>query len=150
MTARPNRLLGAGLVGIVASTVFFHDQIPGFWPMVFGFPLLSFSVVLVVMAGSERNALIGRYPVPGAGALAAGSYSLYLSHKAVFHAVQVIAPQLPAQAQGAAFVLAFAGALGVGAALYWLVERPFLKLRDRLEGPSRRSLAVATAVELPR
>jgi peptidoglycan/LPS O-acetylase OafA/YrhL len=143
LTARPNLLLAAGLLGVVASTFLFRDQIAQFWPTVLGFPLLSFSIALVVMAGSESGSLISRYPIPGAGALAAGAYSLYLSHKAVFHAVQVAAPQLPAPLQGVAFAVALLGALGVGAALYWLVERPFLKLRDRLEGPSRSSLAAA-------
>ena len=144
LTARPNLLLGAGLAGVVASTFFFGDQIARFWPTVFGFPLLSFSIALVVVAGGESRSLIGRYPVPGASVLATGAYSLYLSHKAVFHAVQLAAPRLPAPLQGLAFPLALLGALGVGAALYWLVERPFLQLRDRLEGPSRSSLAVAT------
>ena len=143
LTARPNLLLGAGVLGVVGSTFFFGDQIARFRPAVVGFPLLSLSIVLVVMAGSESRSLIGRYPVPGAGALAAGAYSLYLTHKAVFHAVQLAAPLLPPPLQAAAFVFALLGALGVGAALYWLVERPFLKLRDRLEGPSRSSLAVA-------
>jgi peptidoglycan/LPS O-acetylase OafA/YrhL len=146
LTARPNLLLGAGLLGVVASTVLFHGQTAGFWPTVLGFPLLSFSIVLMVMAGAESRSLIGRYPVPGAGALAAGAYSLYLSHKAVFHAVQLVTPQLPAPLQQGALALALIGALGVGAALYWLVERPFLKLRDRLEGPSRSSLAVAATL----
>ena len=143
LTARPNLLLGAGLAGVVASTFFFRDQIAGFWPTVLGFPLLSFCITLVVMAGGESRSLIGRYPVPGAGVLATGAYSLYLSHKAVFHWVQLAAPHLPAPLQGVAFALALLAALGVGAALYWLVERPFLKLRDRLERPSRSSLAVA-------
>jgi peptidoglycan/LPS O-acetylase OafA/YrhL len=147
LTARPNLLLGGGGLGVVASTFLFHDQIAGFWPTVFGFPLLSFSIVLMVIAGTDGRCLIGRYRVPGAGALAAGAYSLYLSHKAIFHAVEVAAPHLPAPVQGAALALALIGALAVGAALYWLVERPFLKLRDRLEGPSRSSLAVAAAVE---
>ena len=153
LTARPNLLLGAGLLGIVASIFFFHRSIHGsiapFWPTVFGFPLLSFSIALVVMAGSESRSLISRYPVPGAGALAAGAYSLYLSHKAVFHVAQIAVPRLPPPLQHVAFGLALLGALGVGAALYWLVERPFLKLRDRLDGPSRSSLAVATALEPP-
>ena len=150
ITARPNWLLGAGLIGIVASTLLFGDQIAGFWAAVFGFPLLSFSVVLVVMAATQRTGLIGRYPFPGAAPLAAGAYSLYLSHKAVFHAVQLISDRLPAAIQGAAFGLALAFALLVGAALYWAVERPFLKLRDRLEGRSRSSLAVGAAVEVPK
>lgn len=146
ITARPNLLLGAGVLGVVTSTFVFHGEIARFWPAVLGFPFLSFSIVLIVMAGAESRSLISRYPVPGAGALAAGAYSLYLSHKVVFHWVQLAAPQLPTPLQGAAFALALLGALAVGAALYWLIERPFLKLRDRLEGPSRSSLAVAGAL----
>jgi peptidoglycan/LPS O-acetylase OafA/YrhL len=143
LAARPNLLLAAGLPGVLASTFLFGGQIAEFWPTVLGFPLLSFSIVLIVIAGSDSRSLIGRYPIPGAGALATGAYSLYLSHKAVFHAVQVATPQLPAPLQGASFPVALLGALGVGAALYWLVERPFLKLRDRLDGTSRSSIAVA-------
>jgi peptidoglycan/LPS O-acetylase OafA/YrhL len=92
--------------------------------------------------------VISRHAVPGAGALAAGAYSLYLSHKMVFHAVQAALPGLPAPLRAFAFAPALLAALAVGAALYWLVERPFLKLRDRLEGPSRSSLAMAATPEI--
>ena len=131
LTVRPNLLLAAGLAGVGLSVLAFPDQTAGFWATVFGFPMLSFSIALIVIASSDGRSIIGRYPVPGAGALAAGAYSLYLTHKAVFHAVQVAAPQLSVRLQGAGLGLALLAALAVGAALYWLVERPFLKLRDR-------------------
>jgi peptidoglycan/LPS O-acetylase OafA/YrhL len=79
--------------------------------------------------------------------LASGAYSLYLSHKIVFHWVELMRPHLPAPLQWAAFGLAIVGAVGFGAALYWLVERPFLKLRDGLEGRSRSSLALAATLQ---
>jgi peptidoglycan/LPS O-acetylase OafA/YrhL len=147
VTVRPNLLLAAGGLGIVASTGFFGDQIAGFWPTVLGFPLLSLSIALVVMAGASPRSVIGHYRIPGAGALAAGAYSLYLSHKAVFYAVQVLAPRLPSWAQDGAFALALAGALAVGTMLYWLVERPFLRLRERLDAPSPAPLVAASAME---
>jgi peptidoglycan/LPS O-acetylase OafA/YrhL len=144
LTARPNLLLGAGVLGVVLSTFIFHDgSIARFWPAVLGYPFLSFAVMLIVMAGADNRSLIGRHRVPGATALAAGAYSLYLSHKIAFHWVELMRPHLPAPLQWAAFSLAIVGAFGFGAALYWLVERPFLKLRDRLEGRSRSSLALA-------
>ncbi len=147
LTARPNLLLGAGLIGVVLSTfIFHHGTIAGFWPAVLGYPFLSLAIVLIVMAGADGRSLIGRHRVPGASALAAGAYSLYLSHKIAFHWVELMQPHLPAPLQWAAFSLAIAGALGLGAALYWLVERPFLKLRDRFEGRSRSSLARAAPV----
>ena len=144
LTARPNLLLAAGVLGIVLSTFIFHEgSTARFWPAVFGYPFLSFAIVLIVMAGADNRSLIGRYRVPGVTALAAGAYSLYLSHKIVFHWAELVRPHLPAPLQGASFSFAIVGAFGFGAALYWLVERPFLRLRDRLEGRSRSSVALA-------
>ena len=147
LKARPNLLLAAGVLGLVLSTFIFRGgSTARFWPAVFGYPFLSFAIVLIVIAGADNRSLIGRYRVPGAAALAAGAYSLYLSHKIVFHWVELMRPHLPALLQWLAFSLAMVGAFGLGAALYWLVERPFLKLRDRLEGRSRTSLTVAATV----
>ena len=149
ITARPNLLLAAGAAGVGGVSLFFHDQIAGFAPAVLGFPLLAFSMALMVMAASEPRCLIGHRAIPGAGALATGAYSLYLSHKAVFHAVQTATAHAPASVQNVALLLALAAAAAVGAALYWLVERPFLKLRDRLEGPSLTSLASPAPASTP-
>ena len=147
LTARSNLLLGAGVLGVILSTFVFHNgSIARFWPAVFGYPFLSFAIMLIVMAGADNRSLIGRYRVPGVTALAAGAYSLYLSHKIAFHWVELMRPHLPAPLQWAAFSLAISGAFGLAAALYWLVERPFLKLRDRLEGRSRSSLALAATL----
>lgn len=140
-TVRPNLLLAAGAAGVVGSAVFFQDQVAGFLPAVFGYPFLAFSLAMMVMAAGEAHSLIGRYAVPGAGALASGSYSLYLSHKFVFHAIGADTLHLPAWTHAFGLPLAVLAAAGVGACLYWAVERPFLRLRDRLEGPSRSSLA---------
>lgn len=138
---RANLLLALGVLGIGGSILFFKSQIPGFWAAVLGYPLVSLSMALVVAAATDGRSVIGRYAIPGAGALATGAYSLYLSHKMVFHAVKAASDSLPPLVQRFELALALGLALVVGAALYWLVERPFLKLRDRLEGASRSSLA---------
>ena len=144
-TARPNLLLGLGLAGVAASILLFQRQIAGLVPAALGFPLLSASVALIVAAASTDRALIGRYRIPGAAALATGAYSLYLSQKLAYHAVGAwIAPALGAEG-GLRLALAFAAALAAGAVLHWAVERPFLRLRDRLEGPSRSSIAAPPA-----
>lgn len=142
--ARGNTVLLVGLIGVGSAMFVFKSQIPTFWATVFGYPLVSFSMALVVAAASGRQALVGRFAVPGARALATGAYSLYLSHKIMFHAVDAASATLPAWAQHTRLGIALFGALVLGAALYWLVERPFLKLRDRLDGPSRSSIAEAS------
>jgi peptidoglycan/LPS O-acetylase OafA/YrhL len=102
-----------------------------------GWPLLSFGFGLLVFAGADRRSLIGRWRVPGMGWIAAISYSLYLSHKIAFHAVQVtLAPSM--QGSGALLFVSYALAtFMLGAALHYLVERPFLRWRDRRAGAAR-------------
>jgi peptidoglycan/LPS O-acetylase OafA/YrhL len=56
---------------------------------------------------------------------------LYLSHKAVLHLVnQAFAPHLDGH-PAAAFVVYTLAIVAAGAALYYGIERPFLRLRDR-------------------
>ena len=46
--------------------------------------------------------------------------------------------------RSAGLLVAWLAAFGVGVALYWLVERPFLRLRDRLDGPLPEDLFFST------
>lgn len=144
-TARPNLLLALGAAGIGASMLLFGRQIAPLLPAAIGFPLLSASIALVVAAASTDRAIVGRHRIPGAAALATGAYSLYLSQKIAYHGVAAWLAPFLGLAGYARLAAAFAVALAAGAALYWAVERPFLRLRDRFEGASRSSIAVATA-----
>jgi len=125
-----NGFLLAGVAVVGGSIWLFRDR-TGFVPTVVGYPLLSFGLGLLVFAGAQASGVFARLRVPGAGWLAAVSYSLYLSHKAVFHGVETVAG---ARLDGHG-VLTFAGyalaVLGTGALLYYAVERPFLTLRVR-------------------
>ena len=148
IVARPNLLLAAGLLGVAASILFFGKQIAGFWASAAGFPLLAASMAALVAAGRDPRSMIGRAALPGAGALAAASYGLYLSHKMAYRAVIRLMQDAALQAHGSTLALAIGAALVVGAALYLLIERPFLRLRDRFRSPAPpASLGVALAAE---
>jgi peptidoglycan/LPS O-acetylase OafA/YrhL len=141
LTATPNLLLVIGTCSVAGTIFFFGAQIAGFAPAVLGYPLLSASMAIIVMAGSDPRSLIGRYRIPGAAALATGAYSIYLSQKIACHALQ--SQLIPSFGLGgiSLFVLSILVAMLVGAALYWAIERPFLTLRDRMSGVSRTSIA---------
>lgn len=128
LTARPNLLLILGLLGVGISIAWFETQIPGLVPTMFAFPLLACSIGLLVASGTDSRSLIGRGSIPGIRPLAAGAYSLYLSHKIAFHLVV----EQTDTGSWAPFALAMALAMGAGLVLYRGVERPFLNLRDRL------------------
>ena len=138
LTAHANLLALGGLTGIAVAMVFFGGQIADLIPTMFGFPLVALSAAALVVAGSDRHSFLGRYAVPGAGALATAAYSLYLTHKMVFHALQESGRHLSSSLQQDELAAALVAALAVGTALYWAVERPFLKLRDRLAISARR------------
>jgi peptidoglycan/LPS O-acetylase OafA/YrhL len=87
--------------------------------------------------------LIGSRALPGAGKLAAMSYSLYLIHKPIYGLVQT---HLGAALQGQpylAFIVYGAASLLAAAALHLLVERPGMRLRGRLQ--AWRGAGTATA-----
>ena len=140
---RSNACLLGG-VAVCCFALWLFRQRTGLLANTFGWPLLSFGFGLLVFAGADRNSLIGRWRVPGVGWIAAISYSLYLSHKIAFHVVHVaLAPSI--QDSDVLLFLAYALAtLLLGAALHYLVERRFLRWRDRRVSASVTSLTPAT------
>jgi peptidoglycan/LPS O-acetylase OafA/YrhL len=132
LTARPNLLAAAGLAALAPAIWLFQHQ-SAFWPSVAGYPLLSSAFALLVASAASQRGVLGARPIPGAGAVAAAAYSLYLSHKIAYHLVlQALGAQAKANPDLA--VLLAVAAAGVGGALLYLgVERPFLRWRDRLQ-----------------
>jgi peptidoglycan/LPS O-acetylase OafA/YrhL len=135
--ARGNTFLLAGLAGMALALWLFRDRV-GLVGNTIGWPVLSAAIACLVVAANSTRSIIGRWRVPGAGWIAAISYSLYLSHKLVFHAVQQYLSE-PLQEHGVlTFACYGAATLLGGAALYYLVERPFLTLREpKLRAPAR-------------
>jgi peptidoglycan/LPS O-acetylase OafA/YrhL len=125
-----NAILIGGLALCACALWLFRDR-TSLLANAVGWPVLSFSFGLLVFAGADRRSLIGRWRVPGAGWVAAISYSLYLSHKLAFHLVQTAFPP-SIQAQGLSLFAIYATvALSLGSVLFLLVERPCLSWRER-------------------
>ena len=127
---RGNLLLGGAIPCLAVAICLFRDQ-SAFLPSVIGYPILSLGMGCLVAAGASPSSLISRRALPGAGAVAAMAYSLYLTHKGVYHLVGLVAgPSLMGHYILAVMVYGGAALLG-GALLYASVERPALLLRDR-------------------
>lgn len=137
-----NAFLLAG-VAILALALWLFRERTGLLGNAVGWPVLSLGLALLVLAGTATSGVLGGLRVPGAAWLAGISYSLYLTHKAVFHLTQEwFGPALEGRG-----VLAFAvyGVLALlgGALLHYAVERPFLQLRTKMVRRSARPLAAA-------
>ncbi|MBB4771290.1 acyltransferase [Xanthomonas sp. LMG 8993] len=137
-----NAILCAG-VAILALALWLFRERTGLLGNAVGWPVLSLGLALLVLAGTASSGVLGGLRVPGAAWLAAISYSLYLTHKAVFHLTQSwFGPALEGRGVLAFAVYGLVAVLG-GALLHYAVERPFLQLRDRTLRPSAQPLAAA-------
>ncbi|MDO1528738.1 acyltransferase [Fulvimonas sp. R45] len=131
LQVRANALAPLGMIVVAAAIWLFRDR-TSLAADVLGYPLLALGLALVVAAATSRQGWLGRRGVPGAGWIAAVSYSLYLSHKLAMHQVQQVLADHPAIHGWLAFAAYAATILATGATLHYLVERPFLRLRSRL------------------
>ena len=96
-----------------------------------GFPVLSLGLGFLVASALSTNGLLSKFKVPGAKLVATLAYSLYLTHKEMFHLVDRFFPD-PDHAGGIEWIGMFAvSSVLVASVLYLCVERPFLLLRDK-------------------
>ncbi|MFC5459867.1 acyltransferase family protein [Massilia niabensis] len=121
--------LAAGLAGLALAM---RIKLDSHFGAIVVFPLVAASFGCLVLAAATGRSRFGRLRVPGAAYLAAISFSLYLTHKATFHVVRAQFGDALAGAGPMALAVYLAASLAVATLLYLVVERPFLRLRDRL------------------
>jgi peptidoglycan/LPS O-acetylase OafA/YrhL len=127
-------ILAASAASLAAAVVICRERF-SFAGSVFGFALVSAGFALLVLAALCPASALARVKIPGARQGAALSYSLYLTHKGVIHLVHPRLTALGFDPRGtASFAATAAACLAVSASVYWLIERPSLRLRDRLLG----------------
>jgi peptidoglycan/LPS O-acetylase OafA/YrhL len=130
LRTRVNGVLILGMLLLAAALVLFDGARTAFWPCVVGYPLIALAMATFVAAASG-DTWLARLDIPGAGWLARASYSLYLSHKGVFHLVQTALDGQLADHRFLRFAIYAAATLAGGAVLHYAVERPFLRWRDK-------------------
>ena len=96
-----------------------------------GFFLVALGCGTLLVCGVSPHLPFSRVVFPGAAFLATTAYSLYLSHKLAIHGVEIFCG---AHAIGTetvkAYVVMIAAILLLGSALFFAVERPFLRIRE--------------------
>ena len=95
------------------------------------YPLLSLGFGCIVASAMSPNFWLARWCIPGAKTIAALAFTLYLVHKQMIHmAMEVIGdPSENVLAVGGLSVVLI---LIASCTIHYGVEKPFLKLRDRI------------------
>lgn len=126
----PHRLATLGVVLTALCMAGFDGRREGFAAVVFGYPVLALAMTSLVAAAATGRGILARLRVPGASWFALTSYSLYLSHKMVYGQLH---GRFAAWVDGHGIwtmLIYTMAVLGVGAALHYTVEGPFLKWRE--------------------
>lgn len=99
------------------------------------FPVMAFGFACIMIAAIESNTIISRAAIPWTRKIANLSYALFIVHKPVSHVMRKFLNEYNLSfsldlilSVLLGFVLSFAVAL----ILYFVIEKPILKLRDRL------------------
>ncbi|HEV8688951.1 MAG TPA: acyltransferase [Ideonella sp.] len=132
--ARTWLVAGIAAVGLAWYGVATHYYIEGYgygaFMSIAGYSLVAWAYAMLLVAVLCLDSPLRHARVPGAAALAAWSYSIYLTHKAV--AVNVSqALERFALPQPVLIWLATSACIVAGWLLYRLVERPVMRWRDR-------------------
>lgn len=104
---------------------------------------LSLSLVglgfgFLLLAAMSPNFWLAEWNVPGAASIAALAFTLYLTHKQMIHlAANMVGSYMDHKL--ATVVLALVLSAGAAAAVHYLIEKPFLALRDKVLRNSGRS-----------
>jgi peptidoglycan/LPS O-acetylase OafA/YrhL len=143
---RANWLLIGGVAVLGCAVWIFTDR---FGPVgaVIGFPLLAIGFAMLVAAAADTRCWFGRMRVPGAKVAAMLAYSLYLTHKEVAHLNELWLPNVMENRDWRTVVLIAMSCLAAAAVLYFAVEQPMLRLRDRRAGRVTANVDVEARVE---
>jgi peptidoglycan/LPS O-acetylase OafA/YrhL len=108
---------------------------------VIGFPLLAIGLGLLVASSIAPSSPLSK--VRGFSLIAALAYSAYLTHKEVMHRVHEHWPKRVEGGGWLALVVYFAFSFLAAFILYLAIERPFLRLRERISARTAKSARLA-------
>jgi peptidoglycan/LPS O-acetylase OafA/YrhL len=117
-------------IASLTLALFWAEDGLSFVSSAFGFFLVAVACGLFLLCAVTPRLPFATRPVPGAGFVATIAYSVYLTHKLAIHAVERLTVACPVHLI-VAYLAGVALVLLVGSLLFWSVERPFLRVRER-------------------
>jgi peptidoglycan/LPS O-acetylase OafA/YrhL len=110
------------------------------WGATFIFPLVALGCGGLVIAALSQSLWFSHIAVPGARLVAKLSYAMYLAQKLVFFAGEQQLRQWGWNPNSyAGFGMILIALIAVSAVIYFAIERPALKLRNRILGCQKKT-----------
>lgn len=127
-----NLLLLLSLAALASAYVLCEDP-QTFNASVFGFPLVALGYGLMVAGAISPGSVLYQWKSKATGFIAGLSYAVYLTHKGVIHMTHRVLEGFKID-DNLILVISIVTCLLGAYALHLAVEKPFMKLRDRIVG----------------
>ena len=134
-------LLLAGGCALCAWAMWLFKERLSFSGAVIGFPLVAVGLGLLIASSIAPSSPLSK--VRGFGLIATLAYSAYLTHKEIMHLVYKHLPRLIESGGWLALVAYFALSFLAAFVLYISIERPFLRLRERISSRAAKAAQMA-------
>ncbi|RWY52421.1 acyltransferase family protein [Mucilaginibacter gilvus] len=127
-----NWLLPLGLLVLIGAYYLNMDE-TNIKATIFGFPAVAFGYGILVMAAVHPVSVLYKYRWAVTEKIAALSYSLYLSHKGLMPLTQrLLKPYGFDPNSNITMLICFIVVIAAAVLLHVVVEKPFLRMRDRV------------------
>jgi peptidoglycan/LPS O-acetylase OafA/YrhL len=132
ITTQGNKLLLIGLFILTAAWFLTQEQ-DTFYASVFGFPVIAIGYGAMVAGAVSETSFLYKRRLALTSTLAMLSYGIYLSHKGVIHLTQMAVGHIGLKEDSTVtFLVCIATCVCAAFLLNILVEKPFLKLRQKI------------------
>lgn len=143
ITRHGNKFLLLSLALLTGAYFLFTDS-STFSASVLGYPLIAVACGAMVIAALSPTCFLYRLSARFTGIIATLSYSIYLSHKAVIHLTQdVVSRWGLAVDNNWMMLICVVSTILAGLLMHYMVEKPFLKLRDKVLMQNRQAIPAA-------
>jgi len=130
ISKRGNMWLLIGLA-VLTGAYFLCEEQMTFAASVFGFPLIALGYGLLVMGAVSPTSILYKWKSPVTTRIATLSYAVYLTHKGVIHMTHNMLEDVKIDSN-LLLLISIATCLGFAWLLHVIVEKPFMRLRNRL------------------
>lgn len=136
--AKGNLILLLGVIGSGITCYLFLQYQYSLMMAVLGYPCLAVCFAALTVAAISPGSYLHHLKIPGATTLAIWSYAIYLLHKPLSVIIYSELSRWGIKASGCLAVLVSAFVIvSAGGLLYICVEKPFLKLREKIDRQNR-------------
>lgn len=127
-----NKVLLTGLMVFMLAYVLCANFI-SYNTSIYGYPLISLAYAIIVLAAISPTCLLYKFKTKFTLLIATLSYSIYLTHKQVYHFTKMFIKDLGNESiEQWTFWICIIIAIVAGLLVHLIIEKPFLKLRDKL------------------